>query len=66
MTELNEAYAILSDPTKRARYDEQIGLATPPSPDVVPGDSRPTRRGATNAAAPATDQPLRRGRASAA
>lgn len=32
MAELNEAYAILSDRAKRARYDEMMGLAVAPAP----------------------------------
>lgn len=40
MMEVNEAYDILSDPSKRARYDEIIGAegartrAAPPAPDT--------------------------------
>ena len=39
MAELNEAWAVLSDPARRAAYDESIGL--PPRPQ--PGPRRPVR-----------------------
>ena len=45
MAELNEAYGVLGDSAKRARYDEQIGLLAADRPAVMPGDSRPVRRG---------------------
>ena len=45
MLELNEAYAVLSDPEQRARYDLQAGLRSS-APAVAPrsGDGRPTAR----------------------
>jgi curved DNA-binding protein CbpA len=48
MAELNEAYGVLGDSAKRARYDEQIGLLVADRPAVMPGDSRPARRGGVN------------------
>jgi curved DNA-binding protein CbpA len=53
MAELNEAYAVLSDSAKRARYDERIGLRVVDTPQVVAGDDRPLRRGGASAAAAA-------------
>ena len=51
MSELNEAYATLSDPAARRRYDEQQGLQQA-GPVVAPpsGDGRPTRAGGVNRA----------------
>jgi curved DNA-binding protein CbpA len=40
MAEINEAFAILSDPAKRARYDQITGLAVPAS-DAVTGPATP-------------------------
>jgi len=53
MAELNEAYAVLSDPHDRERYDVSVGLRQR-APVVAPlsGDGRPTRAGAVNAVAP--------------
>lgn len=48
MSELNEAYSVLSNQAKRTRYDQHIGLITAPSPAVAAGDSRPTRSGGLN------------------
>ena len=48
MAELNEAYAVLGDEDKRARYDERIGLRAASTPRVLPGDGRPTRAGGAN------------------
>jgi len=46
MTELNEAYATLSDPQKRARYDLEVGLrARDPAVTSSSGDGRPARAG---------------------
>ncbi len=49
MAELNEAWATLGDPTKRAHYDATVGLgrerATVPAPA---SDGRPTRAGGRN------------------
>jgi curved DNA-binding protein CbpA len=39
MAELNEAYATLSDRTRRARYDEQIGLAPGRSTQALRGEA---------------------------
>jgi curved DNA-binding protein CbpA len=49
MTELNEAYAVLSSVEDRARYDRRIGMLTV-EPPVAPlsGDGRPTRAGGVN------------------
>jgi curved DNA-binding protein CbpA len=53
MAELNEAWATLSDPVKRARYDSDIGLGhTTPTAVTPPGDGRPTRAGRVGTAAP--------------
>jgi curved DNA-binding protein CbpA len=51
MAELNEAYATLSDPEQRARYDVSVGLRQS-KPSVAPlgGDGRPTRAGGVNIA----------------
>ena len=52
MIELNEAYAVLSDPEKRTRYDFQIGLRkTKPAAAPLGGDGRPTRAGGVNSVA---------------
>jgi len=48
MAELNEAYATLGDPTKRAAYDRRIGIRPVETPPVRKGDGRPTRAGAAN------------------
>ena len=49
MRELNEAYATLSDPRKRAHYDAKIGLRPPKPTTTTPrGDGRPTRAGGAN------------------
>ena len=50
MAELNQAWTTLSDPTKRARYDQSIGLGLK-QPEVVPpgGDGRPMRAGRASA-----------------
>jgi curved DNA-binding protein CbpA len=45
MARINEAYAILSDPDKRARYDEILGKT--PSGEIA-GHARPSMPGATN------------------
>ncbi len=52
MVELNEAYAVLSDPDKRAEYDRRIGLAEAAGPALVSGDSRAARHGAVNTSSP--------------
>ncbi len=56
MAQLNEAYAVLSDPAKRARYDQSMGLASmglasADTPSPLPGDGRATRSGGANMAA---------------
>ncbi|MEA2027297.1 MAG: DnaJ domain-containing protein [Chloroflexota bacterium] len=61
MAELNEAYAILGDRVKRARYDEQIGVAVAANPPVLAGDGRPARRGGANAAADSPGSPYGEG-----
>ena len=53
MAELNEAWATLGDQAKRARYDQQIGLAVAKPPTLVRGDGRPARRGSASATAAA-------------
>jgi len=55
MAELNEAYAILSDASKRARYDEQIGLHEVDTPTVGPGSGKGARSGGANTASAAAD-----------
>jgi curved DNA-binding protein CbpA len=47
MAEINEAYAILADPEKRARYDELTGLSATDE-EKVPSAPRPSAPGATN------------------
>ena len=51
MTELNEAWATLGDPVKRAQYDVSVGLRRR-QPALPPpgGDGRPTRAGGANVA----------------
>jgi curved DNA-binding protein CbpA len=56
MAELNEAYAILGDHAKRARYDQQIGLAAV-EPPVLRGDGRPARRGGASNTVAAPEGP---------
>jgi curved DNA-binding protein CbpA len=51
MAELNEAYATLGDPAKRAAYDRQLGLAPSEGAAVRKGDGRPMRAGGAKAAA---------------
>lgn len=51
MTELNEAWATLGDPVKRAQYDVTVGLRRPRQASVpLGGDGRPTRAGGANVA----------------
>ena len=57
MAELNEAYAILGDHAKRARYDQQIGLAAAEPPVLLRGDGRPVRRGSMSTTASPADGP---------
>jgi curved DNA-binding protein CbpA len=47
MAEINEAYAILGNPEKRARYDELMGLSEPTA-DRAPSSPRASAPGATN------------------
>lgn len=47
MAEVNEAFAILGDPEKRAKYDDLMGVATA-ADDKVTGSSRASAPGATN------------------
>lgn len=49
MAALNEAWATLSDPVKRAEYDVSVGLRQA-QPGMAPlrGDGRPTRAGGVN------------------
>ncbi len=58
MAELNEAYGTLSDPSRRARYDEQIGLTGAETPSLLPGDGRAARRGGGNMATAASGSPF--------
>ena len=44
MAELNDAYAVLSDPVRRAQYDRRSLVDAPSAPDVLRGDGRPTRQ----------------------
>lgn len=51
MTELNEAWATLGDPTKRARYDTSLSTGRGQAMTApLSGDGRPTRAGGANAA----------------
>ena len=50
MAELNDAYAVLSDPVRRAQYDRRSLVDAPSAPDVLRGDGRPTRSGGANTA----------------
>jgi curved DNA-binding protein CbpA len=51
MAELNEAWATLGDPAKRARYDVSVGLRqAQPSVARPAGGARPTRAGGANTA----------------
>lgn len=51
MTEVNKAWATLGDATKRARYDESIGLRRKQPKAVTPrGDGRPMRAGGVSSA----------------
>ena len=45
MAELNEAYATLGNPAKRAAYDRQIGVQPAEAPPARKGDGRPMRAG---------------------
>ena len=65
MSELNEAYAILSDAGKRARYDEVLGLdASMTQPTAHVGDHpRPTLEPEFGEAGPAPHTPAPEGRA---
>jgi curved DNA-binding protein CbpA len=47
MAEINEAFAILNDPEKRARYDELAGVGSRPEEQVA-SPTRATAPGATN------------------
>jgi curved DNA-binding protein CbpA len=49
MVELNEAYAVLGDPAKRAQYDRTEGVGLPAS-GANGGDGRPRRAGAGGSA----------------
>ncbi len=57
MAELNEAYAVLGDSVRRARYDEQIGITVAANPAVLAGDGRPARRGGANVTADTSGSP---------
>lgn len=57
MAELNEAYATLNDPAKRAAYDKSIGIRLNQTPVVRKGDGRPTRAGAANPSAASASGP---------
>jgi hypothetical protein len=58
MAEINEAFAILGDAAKRARYDEIMGFtATPRSADGAPATSTASTASAASASAARTSAP---------
>jgi curved DNA-binding protein CbpA len=59
MAEINEAFAVLGNPEKRARYDEIIGLATASSSTSATGPSRtsPATRSSSSASTPSSRSP---------